>query len=924
MKNNRNKIFAFLMVGVTVFHSNAQLKQDSILKVTNDKKYSVSATSKISGESLESYPDMVLSNTLQGKLTGLSVIMNTGGVANNPASLYIRGLHRESENGILTIVDGVERNINMLNPAEIASVEVLKDVSAKIKYGPRAANGVLLITTKRGVKNKRTINVNAEYGIGLPTKQPDYLDSYDYARMYNQARANDGLSPVYTPADLAGYRNSTGMNDVRYPNVDFHKLVLRENNEYRKAGVEFSGGNELSKYSFIAGYNGNSGLQAMGETPQRDRFTARGNLDMKVSDMVKAFIGIGGTFDMTKRSSLDHAQTYTALSTHRPNDYAIYISEAYLKPDSIGFPNMGTSNYTTDNLIASLKYGGYQKDQNVNGQLNFGLNFDFNSYIKGLTAKAQLTFDNYFYGSEKVSSNPALYSTRWIQTTQGADSAIFVLRKKASPVDDVTLNNSNTYRTTSVLAELNYSRKLNTSNIVTVNYNYNYYLAENTGSNQDVKFVNNVLNATLINNKKYIADLNFGYMGSNKFVGKNLFAPSYTLGLGWIISQEDFMKNAGFVNFLKLKSTFGQLAYDGQTGYNLDVTKWSDGNAVRINQNLNPPLVEFKQLGNPNLKWEKSREFNVGVEALLFKNHLWVEANYFNELRFDIIEKVDAYYPGSFGGYYPSFNYGKVQNNGVELEVKYANVVGNLNYQIGANVVFSKNKVLKSNEANGIYTNLNRTGNASDAIYGLVSQGLFGKDIALDSYFNQSFGNYKEGDIAYKDIYADGEINDYDRTIIGNSFPRTQLSLDVNLQYRGFGIYILGTTQLGLDNMLSNSYYWLKAEDKYSTQALNSYHPTENPTGTYPRLTTSDGANNYRNSTFWLQAGDFFRLKDVELSYSFAPKASSQVKNVKVFTRGANLFSISANKDLDPEVLNAGVTNYPILTTVTAGVSVSF
>ncbi len=923
-KNHKHIILLLSLYWVLGFNATAQLGNDTTLNLSKEKRYSVNATSKISGADLESYPDMLLSNTLQGKLNGLNVMLTVGGLANNAANLYIRGLHREDGNGIITIVDDVERNINMLNPEEIATVEVLKDASAKIFYGPRAANGVLVIKTKRGIKNQRVIKTSAEYGVGLPEKMPSYLNSYDYARLYNQARINDGLEPLYSATALEGYRNSSGVNDLRYPNVDFYNYFLRKNTEYRKANVEFGGGNESARYALIIGYNGNSGLQSVGEIPQRNRFTARGNLDMRVNDFISAFIGIGGTFDITKRSALDHAQTFAALSSHRPNEYPFIISEEYILPDSVGFPNMGTGLYSVENLCASLLYGGYQKDQNVNGQLNFGLSFDFNALLKGLTGKAQITFDNYFYGSEGLSAGPALYSQRWIQTPDGRDSVIFTMRRKSFRDDDLTLNGSNTYRTTGIQGELNYAGSLNENNLLTADYIYNYYLAEATGINQDMKFINNVLRVNWVNSKKYLVEVNLGYMGSNKFKGDNQFTTSLTGGLGWIVSEENFLNSIEIIDYLKLKATAGVLAYDGQTAYDLYRDRWNNNGTVRINNSLQPMRTNFSQMGNPDLKWEKSREVNIGMETLLFNNKLWIEANYFNELRYDIISKVNSLYPASFGGFYPTRNFGKVANRGFELEVKYANKAGELNYQAGINLMYSKNKVLVTDESNGVYTNLNLTGKPSDAMFGYVAMGLFGKDMEISSHPYQYLGTYQVGDIAYADIYLDAMIDENDRQMIGNSFPRTQLSLDLNLEYRGFGIYALGTSQLGFSNWLNNSYYWMRAEDKYSIKALDSYHPTENPTGTYPRLTTTSGSNNFRNSTFWIQAADFFRLKNIELSYTFKPVNINFMKKVKVYARGTNIFQISANNDLDVEVLNAGVNNYPLLKNLTAGVSVSF
>jgi len=890
----------------------------------NTKRFNIGAVSSVSGTAIESYPDMVTSNALQGKLLGLMSVMNAGGLANNAATLYIRGLHRQSGNGIVTLVDGVERDINTLIPEEIATIEVLKDATSKILYGPRAANGVLLITTKRGEKFKRVVKVNAEYGVGLPAAMPEFINSYDYARLYNEARQNDGLQPLYTPANLDGYLNSTGANDFRYPDIDYYNYFLKKNTEYRKVDFEFSGGNDNAQYMFVGGYNGTSGLQKIGETPQRDRFNARGNLDIKVNDYISAFIGIAGVFDITSRSSLDHAQTFTQLSTHRPNEYPIFIPETVLKPDSAGYPAFGTGINRTDNLYASLVYGGFRKEQNINGQLNFGLNFDLNDLVKGLTAKAQLTFDNYFWGAETLTTAAPTYSQRWIQTPDGRDSLILLQRKMGNKNDNMTLTNTTSYRTTSYMGSLNYERTFN-DNKVAADYVYNYYLAEASGENQDLKFLNNVLRLNLVNKGKYIVEANAGYMGSNKLIGKNQYSASFAGGLGWIISEEDFLKDNQSIDYLKFKASAGVLAYDGQTAYDLYRDRWTDNGTVRMNKDLTPTRTNFVQIGNPDLKWEKSREINVGVEALMMNKKLWVEANYFNELRYDIVQRLDLINSSMYGTLIPSTNWGKVLNQGVELEIKYSDRVDKLFYQVGANVIFSKNKVLQTDEINYPEDYMEIVGQPSDAMFGYVSEGLYGKDVDMTlPHSFQTFGNYQEGDIAYKDLNEDNLVDDRDRQILSNSFPRTHVGVDLDLNYKGFGLYVQGTAQLGFSNWLNNSYYWNRGEDKYSAITLDRYHPTENPTGTYPRLTTSDGANNFRNSSFWIENGDFFRIKNVELSYTIKNKQTDVLRSVKVFARGTNLLLITKNKLFDPEAMSAGLTNYPILMNITGGLSVSF
>ena len=893
--------------------------------IQSDMRHIVGAVSKINGADLESYPDMMLNNALQGKLLGLSSIMTSGGLANNPSDLFIRGLHRDGGNNIVVIVDGVERTIDMINAEEISSVEVLKDATAKILYGPRAANGVLLITTKRGEKYKRIIKVNVERGIQLPVAMPKYLDSYNYAKLYNEARTNDGLTPLYSPTDLTGYQNSTGPNDLRYPNVDYYNYFMKKLGEYRKANFEFSGGNDLARYAFVGGYNGNAGLQSVGETPQRDRFFARGNLDMKVTENISAYVGISGIFDITKRSSFDHAATFAALSSYRPNENALIVDETIIKPDSAGFPPLAVGIAGKENLLNQLQYGGNRTDENINGQLNFGLNFDLKQIAKGLSAKAQVSFDNYFKGSAELDTRAATYLPRWIMNAAGnQDSLLMILQSKTNISDKYTLPTTFTYNTKSIIGSINYKNVFNNVNALNIDLVTNYMKTEVAGDAQDLVFVNNALRVNYVRNDKYIVELDGAYMGSNKFIGSNQHTPSFSAGLGWIASEEDFIKNIASVNYLKIKASAGMLAYDGQTGYNNYRDRWSDnGSSLRLNNTLAPAVTNFNQLGNPNLKWEKSSEFNVGLEALLFDRKLWAEVNYFNETRSDMIQSLTAIYSGVYGGLFSNSNWGKVANSGIEAELKYSDKIGDLQFQVGGNVIVSKNELLAGNET-AYPGDASRIGKSTDAMLGYVAEGLFGKDVPLAGHAVQTFGGYQDGDIAYQDLNSDGVIDELDRKQLGNSFPTAQLGIDFNLNYKGFGLYVLGTSQLGVSSWKNNNYYWVNGEDKYSVATLDRYHAIENPTGSFPRLTTTSGSNNNVNSSYWIQSADFFRLKNVELNYTFNDIAQIGLKQLKLYVRGTNLFQLSQVKDFDPEVPNAGISNYPILKTYTVGCSINF
>lgn len=888
------------------------------------KRNLVGAVSSIKGEAINSYPDAMLSNMLQGKLLGLRAEMSVGGLANNPSSLSIRGNQRGGSNSIVTIVDGMERPIDDLLPEEIESIEVLKDVTAKIFYGARAANGVLLITTKHGDKLKKIIKTSIEYGYGQVTRTPEYLNSYDYARLYNQARQHDGLTPLYSATDLEGYKNSTGTNDFRYPNVDFNNYFLNNFNNYRKITNEFSGGDEQTQYSLVAGYTGTDGLEKVGVKPQFNRFNIRGNLDVKINDMISGFIGIAGQIGINDNGPIAHNTMYNTVNTTRPNEYPLIIDAQIIKPDSLGIPALGASFTHPNNLYGILQYGGFAKDQNVNGQTNFGLNFDLSKYLKGLSAKGLYTLDNSFYGNESMNTAAATYAQRYYKNSDGTEQMIPILLQKTNINDDVILSNVSNNRSTGWIANVNYNNKfgLHALNIDLSNV---YLKQEISGSGQDIKTVNYTFRGNYSYNNKYIVEGDLAYMGSSKFIGVKRYQLFYAGGLAWIMSEENFFKSfiGNRIDYLKVKASAGLMGYDDtSTTYQLYQNRW-------INQNLNnDPLGEtkFDVIGNPNLVWEKSRQFNVGFEGLAFGRKLSVEANYFNELSFDQIQKVDALYSSLYGGLYPSVNWGKVANQGFELEIRWTNkTVGGLGYSLGGNMLYSKNKVLNADEVNYPDDYLRMTNQPSDAMFGYVTEGIFGKDIQLQGHAKQTFGAYGNGDIAYKDLNNDGVINSLDRKILGNSLPRVTLGFDLNFNYKGWGLYALATANLGVSSWLNNSYYWMSGEDKYSVKALESYDVITNPSGKYPALSTTTSSNNLMNSDMWIENSSFIRLKNVELSYSIYNKNQSTLtKSIKIFTRGTNLLLLSKIKDLDPEALNAGVENYPVLTNFTAGVLVSF
>ncbi len=900
------------------------------MAAADDNKSAADATSavgQVDTKLMERMPDLQLSNTLQGQAAGLIAIGQSGDLGANGAALYIRGLHNIANSQALVIIDGLERNIDDLLPEEIETVSILKDAPAKILYGPRAANGVILITTKRGEARRHQLRVGLEYGIQNVGRMPKFLGAADYVKLFNEACMNDELAPRYSQTDLNGYANSKGENDLLYPNVDYYDRFLNDQGSYRKATVQIDGGNKDAVYAVMVGYTGSSGIEKVTDRTNLNRLNARGNLNVRINDLLSVYADVAARIDKQNRGVLDGGELFGQLSTLRPCEYPFVI----LPTDVDGHDGYavdadaqiyGASERRSNNLFAQMSVGGNRQQRYVATQTNLGSKFDFDKYVKGLTAQGGVSFDNYSLLNQQQSNNYPTYSVDRYIDASGNTVTRFTQRQLLNLPKKQAIISENTYRSLGWHAQVNYVNIWADVHSLTANLAYNYALTERTGTDQDIKHATLSGRFTYSFADRLMANLTIADQGSNRLSDHFL---ATAIGASWVLKKESFLSDVDAVDDLRLKASYGVLGYDGTTSYFLDRTNWVNAGRFEFKPSTGADGTSLSRIGNNHLKWESSHEFNIGIEGRFLKGRLAAELNYFTELRKNIIGNASTLYSGVAGYFIPQENIGEVKNQGVELDARWRDVTkGGLTYEIGANLTFTKNKVNKANE---LWSDEYRqaVGHSTSTIFGLQDQGLFGRDISLDGHAVQTFGNYGVGDIAYADQNGDNVLDEADLKSIGQTFPTTTVGLHAELRWHGWGFYVLGTLATGLTDMLNNAYYWNKGVDAYSELALDRYHPTNNPNGSQPRLTTKDGGNNYLASTFWAENGSFFRLRNIELSYTLdARRIHLPGTDWKLFVRGANLLTLSAVKDLDPECLNAGVTNYPMMRTFTAGLAVTF
>ncbi len=901
--------------------SNAASKKTQLPYTSIAKDRVVGAIDVISGDMLRHSTEYNANAALSGLVSGLYVFKYSGEPGSSGASFKVRGRSRGgASDAPMVVIDGIpNRNLSDLSMESIESITVLKDITAKMMYGSAATNGVLMVTTKRGMKMKKKMSISVESGMKTPVALPKFLGAVDYANYYNQARLNDGLdvaANTYKPEVIELYKNQTSPR--KYPDEDYYGTFLKDQSDFKRVNTSLVGGDNNTKYFFNVEYINEGGLEAVGKQNQFNLLNLMSNLDYKVSKIISMNLDISGRMGLRSRSNVSSANMFSSMSTSRPNDYPFFVGMRG-NTDSLG----RSARAGQTNLYGDLARGGYVNSETYRVQTNIGMKFDFNSYLKGLTAAVNVGFDAYNaiemgktlqYSSFNVIREDSLVRV-------GTDD---VKGTEAKLSDDF-------FRNVALNANLNYARDFGKHSILT-----NLVLAtrslslktieDATGTVQDDKNVNLGLQVNYAYDNRYVIEATSSLMGSDRFTRGNRYALFGSAGAGWIISNESFLKGSSVVNYLKLKGSYGVMGYDNSVGYYLSDDQYASGNMQRFGIN-NAAITStiygytLSKLGNPNMTFEKSRESNFGIEARLFKNSLTLEANYFEQYRYDIPTVLSNKVPGYVSNISPTANYNAISNKGVDVSIDFSKSIGkDFSFSVGGNFMYTKsvNEIL--DEFN-IYSQLNRTGKTTDAIFGWVYDGVYTDQADIDAYGVKSqYGLIRPGDLKLANIVndlGDNVIDGYDQTQIGHSFPTINYGVNLNLKYKGFEVYLVGQGISEVDKMLNNSYYWNLGEGKYSTQVLRA---------DYPRLTTSSTSHSLRNSSFWMTDGSYFKLRTAEISYMLPESLLKKISlsQTKLYISGTDLLSFSTIKDLDSEDSNAGLTKYPMFKTVSLGLKVSF
>lgn len=885
-----------------------------------------SAVSTVSGDELVNVNSASVGNALTGKLAGLTLLQQSGqpGYDFSISNLYMRGRTTyASGQNMLVFVDGFESTIDNLTAAEIESVSLLKDASALAIYGARGANGVLLVTTKRGMDSKPDIKVRLQTGLQTMLKTADPVDSYTYASLYNQACKNDGVTEVYGEKALTAYKEGT--DGYLYPNVNWKKEMLRKVAPISVADLSFRGGNKIVKYYVLLSAANNSGFFKGTDFKKDESANAsyttvnvRSNIDINIGRRFSTAFSFGGQIGSRAfpGGGTSAYKLFNSMYATAPNAFPVY------NPDgSFG------GNASQTNPVGELLYRGVYKENNRTFQLVFTPKLDLGFITEGLSVSASVAYSNNMCESSTKSRNYTRYSL-----TKTADGYEYTPYGTDEPLE-AGEGFKDDWSRVNAKCSLDYSRRFGKHSVDATAFalvdNYRQYSVR-----ANTRYVNFAGRVTYSYAGKYIAEFSASDTGCDDYAKGHRFGFFPAGSAGWVISEEPWLKNFRNVNYLKLRASAGLVGNNQNSAgrYLFDESYAWTGSYLLGTGGSASSSFGVTTIPNIDLSWEKETIYNVGIDAELF-GALTVNADVFTQTRTGIVDQATGTIPGfvgaSFGGMLPYMNVGKVRNSGFELTADWHQKKSDdMQWHIGAGVWFARNEIKEMGEPTRVYEYQYRRGHAVGTPFVLVADGYWKQEdfnadgSIVDGLPVPQYGTVRPGDIKYIDQNNDGIIDSNDGVPVGYSYiPEWNFTLNGGLKWKRFELEVMFQGVAGRDIYLSgNTAYSFQDNASASQLAKDSWTP-ENTDASYPRLSLSNFSNNYRTSTFWKRSGSYLRLKNLYLAYNLPTRAAGHA--MCLYVNGTNLFTINASGVIsDPE--SSSLITYPLTRTVSVGMKFTF
>ena len=906
-------------------------------------------------------PTASLSNSFAGVVPGVFARQTTGNPGDNVSEFWIRGVSTFGAGAsALVLVDGFERDLNDINPEDIETFSVLKDASTTAIYGSRGANGVLLITTKRGRDGKTRINGKVEYSYSTRTKTPEFVDGSTYARMMNEALESRNMSPAYSADDL--YLLDNQLDPEIFPNVNWMDLLLKDGAPTFRANVDVNGGGANARYfasvSYVEEggmYNSDSALKDYKTNANYHRWNYRMNFDLNITKTTLLKIGVAGALEKQNQPGSIYDEVWTSLM-----GYNAIATPVKYKNGRWG--SQGSGNHNNPWVLVT-QYG-YNEIWKNTINTTAELTQDFGFITPGLSAIVRYGYDIYTDNGNKHWKAPEGWQAERLRDSNGE----LVFTKKVDEQLMIANPYANGQKKEFFEAEIHYARNFGLHQVGailkytqdgTTNNSQNDYVDKK--SDDPIEQMNIDFQRTIqgIDRRhqglagrftygyanRYFIDFNFGYNGSENFAKHNRFGffPAYSAA--WNLGEEPWIRKAApWIDMFKIRYSYGKVGNDYlSTRFPFQGRFMTDDNDRYIfgdfgTSNYTYNGISYLMLANKDITWEVARKHDIGIDFYLFGNKFSGTIDYFRETR-DGIFMTRNYLPQIIGvsnSQQPSANIGKVRSTGVDGNIAYTEKIGQVNLTVRGNFTYSKSKILEYDEQYSHYAYSRNSGFRVDQARGLIALGLFKDydDIRYSPDQSALKGDFEiaPGDIKYKDVNGDGKINDNDIVPIGSTTkPNLIYGFGISAQWKGFDFNVL-FQGVGESSFFINGFtVYPFSEGSWGnilTDVVGNYWSlgkNEDIHAKYPRLTYGNNSNNNRASTYWLRDGSYLRLKNLEIGYTL-PKAfvsSMHIQNVRFYFMATNLLTFSEFDLWDPELGSSNGQQYPLSRTFTLGMTIN-
>ncbi|HEY8660851.1 MAG TPA: TonB-dependent receptor [Hanamia sp.] len=943
--NNEKSVGNIQMVSTT-----SALNEVVVVGYGTQKKATLTGSvASISGNDIRKSPAPNISNSLVGRLPGLVVVSRTGEPGNDASLLRIRGVNTLGDNSPLIIVDGIQnRGLDRIDPATIESITVLKDASAAI-YGSEAANGVILVTTKRGKTGKPQIQINLSQGENQPTVLPKMADAASYAQMINEIKMYQGQPAKYTADDIQKYKD--GSDPWGHPNTDWFKAVIKPWSMQQYANITLSGGSDRVKYFVSGGTNYEDGI-FYHSANNYSQVSFRSNIDANISKNIHLNVDLSGGQQNANYPGTGIGggalNTWWALNRQYP-----YLPAYW--PNGLPGPDV---EYGQNPALTTTSATGYLLDKTYLMQSNIKLDIKI-PWVDGLSISGTVGYDKSILNHKQFEKPWYVYT--WDGQTVDANKVPVLIQGQRGVSDahlwqGLTDGNSSTLRALinyqhSIRGVHNIKVLLGTERISGASMNFNAYRRYFTSTAIDQMFAggnslkDNGGAASQDARLSYFGRFNYDYAGKYlaEFVfredGSYVFPPGSQYGffpgisLGWRVSEENFWKrNVHFINELKIRGSWGQTGNDRIAPYQFAANFGYNG-TYTFNQNVVVNTTSQVRTPNPNITWEVANQSNIGFDAQMLDGKISVSADYFYNVRSNILWWKNASVPGSAGLSLPQQNFAKVSNKGFEYEVGYHNRTSDFTYAVSVNGSYSKNKILNWDETPGIPDYQKTTGHPMNANLYYQAIGIFSDQAAVDKY--PHWAGAQPGDIIFKDVNGDGKIDGLDRVRDDKTdIPTFTGGLSINLGYKNFDVSILVQGATGAERAYTE--FSGEAGNFRMDNVVGRWTPT-NINAKKPRAWNRTSqywmADGWPNNTYWVRNSNYMRLKNVEIGYNLPQKFTKKVgiDAFRVYASGLNILTLTGLKDFDPESPNTANGSiwvnsqvYPLNKTYSFGLTVTF